>query len=107
MVLSDRLVIYCSMIGAMTLIGITMSVYSIGYGTKSTEQAKAIIEEVLNGSKAVKLNEECWFLDTALSKNEVIDTLSYIAELDEPFCTVTRLCFGDWLQKAYTTEVMT
>ncbi|MDW6019429.1 hypothetical protein SBW85_17160 [Vibrio plantisponsor] len=52
-----------------------MSVYSISYGTKSNEQAKAVIEEVLNGSKAVQLNEECWFLDTALSKTEVIDKL--------------------------------
>lgn len=83
-----------------------MCVYSISYETESAVEVRAVIEEVLSGSKAIQFNDDCWFLETSLSKSEVTDTLRYIAELNEPFCTVTRMNFGDWLQKAYTPEVI-
>lgn len=84
-----------------------MSVYSISYGIQPTAEAKATIEKVFKGSKAIRLSEGCWFLETSLSKSEVIDTLAYIAELDKPFCFVTRLYDGDWLGKTYSPEIIT
>ncbi len=84
-----------------------MAVYSIGYGNKLAGKVKDDIDKVFKGSKAIRLNDECWFLETPLSKSEVIDTLAYIAELDKPFCFVTRLSFGDWLGKAYSPDVIT
>lgn len=84
-----------------------MSVYSISYGIQLPAEVKATFEKVFKGSKAIQLNEECWFLETPLPKKEVIETLAYIAEFDKPICFVTRLYFGDWLGKAYSPEIIT
>ncbi|MBD0785928.1 hypothetical protein HUO09_06210 [Vibrio sp. Y2-5] len=84
-----------------------MSVYSIGYGKLSNLEAKAFLEGVMYGSKAIRFSEDCWFIESPLSQNEVIDTLGYITQSDDPSCTVTELYFGDWLQKEYTPEVIT
>ncbi|MBD0785821.1 hypothetical protein HUO09_05675 [Vibrio sp. Y2-5] len=84
-----------------------MSVYSIGYEKLSSLEAKSVLAEVMYGSKAIRFSEDCWFLESPLSKNEVIDTLCYITESDGPFYTVTKLYFGDWLQNSYSPEVIT
>jgi len=82
-----------------------MSVYSISYRASSDSDIKAVIDEVLNGTQAVRLNEECWLLDTILSENEVIETLKFIVETTEPFVAITQMRFGDWLQKSYAIDV--
>ncbi len=83
-----------------------MSVYSISFGLNSSEKVKDLIEEILNESKAIRFNENCWFLDTGLSQKEVLNTLDYIAEPDEPFCAVIQLSFSDWIQKLDVPEVI-
>lgn len=82
-----------------------MAVYLIEHGKESTLATKEMIDEIIQGSKAIKVDENRWFLDIALPQYEVNDTLGYLADLDNPGCKITRLHFSDWLQKRYSPQV--